>query len=270
MSTKKTLLVLSFAFVATFATVTIVILDEDRSSEKLAISEAIPESLDSLETLPANRNGDQAIEEPIPTESSIDERLLRYVDAGYVNEEFLDFARLGDRDPRFQERFFVLGRSTTPGTEECFKVALDDQTHTCWDDYAYNPYFAYDITTLRQLADIDAVAAAVLAIKLELTSADESLYFRLRSAQLSGKPGPLVAYLRTHSVEFDVNTNELVNLEDALQQYTIALVVDAMGYPYRPVAAQQTLLERYGVPTELQEQAVSNALQLLAQLGEST
>ena len=269
MSTKKSLLVLSFAFVAIFAATTIVILDEDRSSDKLAASEANPESLDSPETPLANRNSDQGTEEPIPTESSIDERLLRYIDAGYVNEEFLDFAKVGDRDPRFQERFFVLRRSTTPGTEKCFLIATDNQVHACWNDYEYNPYFAYDEATLRQLANIDAVAAAVLAIKLESSNAEEALYFRLRSTQLSGKPGPLVAYLRTHSIEFDVNTNELTNVEEALQQYTIALVVDAMGYPYRPVAAQQTLLERYDVAAELQEQAVSHALQLLAQLGES-
>ncbi len=268
MRTKTSLLVLSFAFVAIFAATTIVILDDDRSSEKIATSQAVPESLDSPEPLSAN--SDQGVEKPVPHESSIDERLLRYVDAGYVNEEFLDFAEMGDRDPRFQERFFVLRRSATPGAENCFKIALDDQTHTCWDDYAYNPYFAYDEATLRQLADGDAVAAAVLAIKLELTSADESLYFRFRSTQLSGKPGPLVAYLRTHSSQLDVDTHELVNVEDALELYAIALVVDAMGYPYRPVAAQQALLKRYGVPAELQEQAVSNALQLLAQLGEST
>ncbi len=269
MSTKKSLLALSFAFVATFAAVTIVILDEDRSSEKIATSEAVPESLDSPETLPANRNSDQGVEEPKSTESSIDERLLRYVDAGYVNREFLDFAKVGDRDPRFQERFFVLRRSTTPATLKCFKVALDDQTHTCWDDYAYNPYFAYDVATLRQLADTDAVAAVVLAIKLELTSAGESLYFRLRSAQLSGKPGPLVAYLRTHSVSFDTHTYELVNVEEALQQYTIALVVDAMGYPYRQAKEQLALLKRYGVPGDLQELALADSVNMLAQLGDS-
>ena len=268
MRTKISLLVLSFAFVAIFATTTIVILDEDRSLEKIATSQAVSESLDSLETQPAN--SDQEVEEPLPQESSIDARLLSYVDTGYVNEEFLDYAEMGDRDPRFQERFFVLRRSTTPGAENCFKISLDNQTHTCWDDYAYDPYFAYDEATLRQLADGDAVAAAVLAIKLEPTDADESLYFRLRSAQLSGKPGPLVTYLRTHSSQLDVDTHELVNVEDALELYAIALVVDAMGYPYRPVAAQQALLDRYGVPAELQKQAVSNALQMLAQLGEST
>ncbi len=268
MRTKKSLLVLSFAFVAIFATTTIVILDEDRSLEKIATSQAVSESLDSLETQPAN--SDQKVEEPAPQESSIDARLLSYVDAGYVNEEFLDYAEMGDRDLRFQERFFVLHRSNTPGAEKCFEIATDNRIHACWNDYEYNPYFAYDEATLRQLADGDAVAAAVLAIKLEPTDADESLYFRLRSAQLSGKPGPLLSYLHTHYALFDNQTNELVNVEDALEFYAIALVIDAMGYPYRPVAAQQALLERYGVPAELQEQAVSNALQMLAQLGEST
>lgn len=268
MRTKKSLLVLSFAFVAIFATTTIVILDEDRSLEKIATSQAVSESLDSLETQPAN--SDQEVEEPLPHEPSIDERLLRYVDAGYVNEEFLDYAEMGDRDARFQERFFVLRRSATASAENCFRIATDNRIHACWNDYEYNPYFAYDEATLRQLADGDAVAAAVLAIKLEPTDADESLYFRLRSAQLSGKPGPLLSYLHTHYALFDNQTNELVNVEDALEFYAIALVIDAMGYPYRPVAAQQALLERYGVPAELQEQAVSNALQMLAQLGEST
>ncbi|MCZ6658608.1 MAG: hypothetical protein O7C67_15045 [Gammaproteobacteria bacterium] len=268
MRTKISLLVLSFASIAIFAAVTIVVLDDGPSSEELANSNAIPESPGSPATAPAKV--DHEAEEPAPQESSIDARLLRYVDAGYVNEEFLDYAEMGDRDARFQERFFVLRRSTTPGAENCFKISLDDQTHTCWDDYAYDPYFAYDEATLRQLADGDAVAATVLAIRLEADNTDESLYFRFRATALSGKPGPLVAYLRTHSSQLDVDTHELVNVEDALELYAIALVIDAMGYPYRPVAAQQALLERYGVPAELQEQAVTNALQLLAQLGEST
>ena len=267
MRTKISLLVLSFASIAIFAAVTIVVLDYGPSSKEFAKSRAVPESPGSPATPLAS--GGKEIEEPVSHELSIDEKMLRYVDAGYINEEFINFVKMGDRDPRFQERFFVLRRSATASDENCFRIALDDQTLTCWNYYAYDPYFAYDEATLRQLADGDAVAAAVLAIKLEPTDADESLYFQLRSAQLSGKPGPLLSYLHTRYALFDNQTNELVNVEDALEFYAIALVIDAMGYPYRPVAAQQALLERYGVPAELQETAVSNALQLLAQLGES-
>lgn len=267
MRTKNSLLVLSFASIAILAAVTIVVRDVGPTSEELAKSQVASESFGRPATPPTS--GGQEVEEPVPHELSIDAKMLRFVDAGYVNEDFINFAKMGDRDPRFQERFFVLRRSNTPGTEKCFPIATGNQVHACWNDYQYNPYFAYDEATLRQLADGAAVAAAVLAIKLEPTDADESLYFRLRSAQLSGKPGPLVAYLSTHSNQLDVDYHELVNVGDALELYAIALVVDAMGYPYRPVAAQRALLQRYGVPAELQEQAVSNALQLLAQMGES-
>ena len=123
MRKKFSLLVLSFAFVAIFAATTIVILDEDRSSDKVATSQAVPKSISSPATPPTF--GGQEVEEPVPHELSIDEKMLRYVDAGYVNKEFLDYAEMGDRDARFQERFFVLRRHNAAGTETCSKYSIE-------------------------------------------------------------------------------------------------------------------------------------------------
>ncbi len=206
-----------------------------------------------------------AVDESVLTEAE-SHPLDRAIASGYVNGDFIDYADMGEGDPRFQERFFVLPRHGVSDSEGCAKITMQEDTHACWNDYHYHPYFAYDVSALRQLAESDAAAAAVLALKLQSVSPDETLFFKLRAAQLSGKPGPLVSYLQTHRTYFDDQMSKILNVDETLELYAIALVVDSMGYPYIQTTERAALLNHYGISNYLQEKAEANSERILAEL----
>ena len=196
------------------------------------------------------------------------ERMDELIAQGVVNAEFVDYAQMGEADPRFQERFYVLKRRGVSDTEPCAKIQLTEESHTCWNDYQYNPYFAYNSDTLRNLADTDALAAAVLALKLEAgKQREESLYYRLLSAQLSGKPGPLVQYLRTQSVSLGPDGKSIVNLDHALEKFAVAVLVDQMGYPYMFAPELQRSMRRSGVSQDLLDQTAVQSANLMRGIG---
>ncbi len=104
----------------------------------------------------------------------------------------------------------------------CDVLEIDGE-RVCWNQLDYNPYLAYSIEQLRQMASEDAMAADALVQRLPRRS-DERMAYAIHATNLSGKPGPIYRYVMMTPIAGD-------DYQRQLEMYSLLRYADSMASP---------------------------------------
>lgn len=180
------------------------------------------------------------------------------VDRGLIDERYVDLWLEDDYLDVVQQRFYVLQRDRQARENDgCDLHEVEGGQPVCWNEWGYDPYLGYGLDTLEAMAETDAPAAAALALRLG--DRETSLYYALRAATLSGRPGPLVRFLSSRNEPADDPDRHRRQL---LESYVLALLIDDMGYPYRHSTTWAYSLRREGLSSQEIDAALVSGLKV--------
>lgn len=212
----------------------------------------------------------RAVDPTLSLKQYSDEELVGYG----INPDMREWAFrfLANRqDSAFLQEFFLLRRGSSDDGTNCLQVAMPDgQLIDHCDERSAHDYFNYDSASLEQLALADAVAAQVLGHRyLYVDPVAAETYF-LRAVALSGKPGPIVHYLGLRTgLESDPETGQFLSEKAALRAYTLAVVVEKVGYPLLIARNYRSVLEERGVSADAIRAAEAESREVMEWLEET-